>query len=147
MIIGKVKYYGISDKTEYSKITKAYVRTGDKEIQLSIENPKITDSAIEKAKKFYDGYVYPKWLNDYISFNKKPEYMHFKTSLEYEPKYVYIRKNNKYVKENIKNINMCGAEIAMIYNGPYIGRILLIKNGDYFEKCPFENIDDELPFE
>lgn len=149
MIIGKVKYYGISSKSEYSNLLKAYVRTGDKEIQLTIENPKITDSAIEKAKNFYDRYVYPKWLSDYISFNKKPEYMHFKTSLEYEPKYVYIKKNNKYVREDIKNINMRGAEIAMIYHGPYIGQILLIKNGDYVEECPFENIenDEDLPFD
>ena len=146
MIIGKVKYYGVSSKSEYSTLLKAYVRTGDKEIHLSIENPTITDSAIEKAKNFYDGYVYPKWLSDYISFNKKPEFINFKTSLEYEPKYVYIRKNNKYVREDINKINMRGAKIAMIYNGPYIGKILLIKNGDYIEECPFENVED-LPFD
>ena len=50
MIIGKVKYYGLSEKSEYSKLKKAYVKTGDKEIHLSIENPKVTDTAIEKAK-------------------------------------------------------------------------------------------------
>ena len=154
MIKGKVKYYGISSKSKYNNILKAYARTEDYEIHLTIENPEITDSVIEKAKNFYEGYVYPKWLSDYISFNKKPNYMYFKTSLEYEPKYVYIRKNNKYVREDIKNINMRGAEIAMIYNGPYIGQILLIKNGDYVEECPFENIDnidnidnnEDLPF-
>ena len=38
---------------------------------------------------------------------------------------------------------MFGAEIAMIYNGPYIGKILIIKNGED-EKCPFDNIDNLL---
>lgn len=147
MIIGKVKYYGVSSKSEYSNLLKAYVRTGDKEIQLTIENPKITDSALEKAKSFYDDYKRPKWLEKYISDNEKPEYLHFKTSLEYEPKFIYIKKGDRYVREDIKNVNMRGAEIAMIYNGPYIGQILLIKNGEEEEKCPFENIDiNDLPF-
>lgn len=144
MIIGKVKYYGISEKTEYSKIKHAYVKTGDKEIHLSIENPKVTDTAIEKAKSFYDGSMIPKWLDDYIENGKSPDIIHFKTSLEYEPKYVYIKKDGNIIKEDIKNINMVGAEIAMIYNGPYIGKILIIKNGEE-EKCPFDNIDN-LPF-
>ena len=148
MIIGKIKYYGISEKTEYSKLKKAYVKTGEKEIHLSIENPKIADTVIEKAKSFYDGFKYPKWFGDYISFNKKPKYLHFKTSLEYEPKFVYIKKGDEYLREDIKNVNMNGAVIAMIYNGPYIGQILLIKNGEE-EKCPFDNIDidEDLPFD
>ena len=140
MIIGKVKYYGISEKTEFSVIKKAYVKTGDKEIHLSIEHPKVTDTAIEKAKSFYDGGMIPKWLDDFIENGKSPEILHFKTSLEYEPKYVYIKKDDNIIKEDIKNINMLGAEIAMIYNGPYIGKILIIKNGED-EKCPFDNID------
>ena len=143
MIIGKVRYYGLSEKMEYSKLKKAYVKTGDKEIHLSIENPKVTDTAIEKAKSFYDGSMIPKWLDDYIENGKSPDILHFKTSLEYEPKYVYIKKDNEIIKEDINNINMLGAEIAMIYNGPYIGKILIIKNGEN-EKCPFDNIDDLL---
>ena len=86
----------------------------------------------------------PKWLDDYIENGKSPDILHFRTSLEYEPKYVYIKKDNEIIKEDINNINMLGAEIAMIYNGPYIGKILIIKNGEE-EKCPFDNIDN-LPF-
>lgn len=144
MIIGKVKFYGISDKSDYSKIKKAYVKTGEKEIHLSIENPKVTDTAIEKAKSFYDGTMIPKWLDEYLENGKSPDILHFKTALDYEPKYVYIKKDNEIIKEDINNINMHGAEIAMIYNGPYIGKILIIKNGEE-EKCPFDNIDN-LPF-
>lgn len=143
MIIGKVKYYGKSEKTEYSKLKKAYVKTGDKEIHLSIEEPKVTDTAIEKAKSFYDGAMIPKWLDEYIENGKSPDILHFKTSLEYEPKFVYIKKGKNYIREDIKNVNMNGAEIAMIYKGPYIGKILIIKNGED-EKCPFEHINDLL---
>ena len=140
MIIGKVKYYGVSTKYEYSNLLKAYVRTDEKEIQLTIENPKITDTAIEKAKSYYYEFKFPKWLDDFILNNKKPKYLHFKTAIEYEPKFVYIKKGENYIREDIKNVNMNGAEIAMIYNGPYIGKILIIKNGEE-EKCPFDNID------
>ena len=114
---------------------------------MTIENPKFTDSAIEKIKKFYENAErLPKWYVPLIDEGINPEYMTFRTNPEYAPEEIRIvNKNGETVFRDVSEIGMNGAEIVMTYNGCYFGAIKGLREGDKYD--PFENADfEELPF-
>lgn len=146
MIKGKVKFYGVKAKERYNAKSKTWVKTDEKEVVLTIENPLYTDSAIEKINKFYeDCDNKPKWYDSFIK-GVNPEFLTFKTSIEYAPEtIIIIDDTGSAIEKPISEVGMIGAEIVMKYNGCYIGKMLLLKEGRKYNA--FENVDfEELPF-
>lgn len=147
MIKGKVKFYGVKTKERYNAKSKTWVKTDEKEVVLTIEKPLFTDSAIEKINKFYeDCENKPKWYEALITKGEKPEFLTFKTSIDYEPKTIaFIDDTGTTIEKSISEVGMIDAEIVMIYNGCYIGKMLLLKEGRMYNA--FSNVDfEELPF-
>ena len=147
MIKGKVKFYGVKAKERYNSKSKTWVKTGEKEVVLTIENPLFTDSAIEKIQKFYeDCDNKPKWYDGLITKDEKPDILTFKTYIEYEPKTInIIDDSGRTIEKPISEVGMIDAEIVMTYNGCYIGKMMLLKEGKKYNA--FSNVDfDELPF-
>lgn len=147
MIKGKVKFYGVRAKERYNAKSKTWVKTDEKEVVLTIEKPLFTDSAIDKIKIFYEYSEHkPKWYDGLIEKGEKPDFLTFKTSIDYEPKTIsIIDDTGKTIEKPISDIGMLGAEIVMNYNGCYIGKMMLLKEGKKYNA--FANVDfEELPF-
>ena len=147
MIKGNVKFYGVKTKERYNSKSKTWVKTDKKEVVLTIEKPLFTDSAIEKIKKFYeDCENKPKWYDNLITKGENPEFLTFKTSIDYEPKTIgFIDDTGATIEKPISEVGMIDAEIVMVYNGCYIGKMLLLKEGKKYNA--FSNVDfEELPF-
>lgn len=146
MVKGKVNFYGLKTKEKYNTKTKSWTPTDEKELVLTIKDPKFTQSALDKIVKFYEtADRLPNWYEPLINEGVAPVYMTFKTRPEYAPDQVQIIKDGQRVTVDISEVDMNDALITMVYNGCYLGKILVNENGRPFD--PFADVNfEELPF-
>lgn len=147
MVHGTVAYYGSA---------KAY-KSDKKEIKICIENPTFTNLTKETICKMYGFEDVKEFDADaklYEDFKKSgkergnntisgayheiikgniPERIYFHTDEQYAPDMVYTIENGSRVLVDIADVEMNKAEISMILNKSYIGKILVTKNGEPFD--------------
>lgn len=153
-IQGTIKFWGIKDAYGYNPKSKKYDKPlGFKNRELTIEvdadNSHIDIDEVLETLSGVSEDKYPKWVRDFIANGTIPQYFNAHSKVEYDTTKVFVvDENNKVVSTDISNVYMNNAYVRMIYNGSYIGAILVIKNGEPYG-TPFDTFvetDIELPF-